>query len=255
MSGICGIYNYNIKNKADTYQLGKMAELIQHRGPYFHGTYADKNIGLAIQSSNKNTKQPSHNTNKSIWSIIDGTIYNKHELWNFIKKNEHAVITSCDQELLVNLYELLGEDFIKKVDGEFAFCIWDNTNNKLILGRNHSGNKPLYYYNTEAGIIFGSEIKSILANITVKREIDPAALDTYFTFFHVPTPDTLFCGIKQVPAGSLLICQDQKIRISHYWEFNNERINTGLGEEECSENLYELLRKAVKKRLTQSRCL
>ncbi|MFH0731645.1 MAG: asparagine synthase (glutamine-hydrolyzing) [Candidatus Omnitrophota bacterium] len=248
MSGICGIYNYNSKDLISPDLLNKMSSTIKHRGPHFREAYINNNIGLAVQYSRRDV-QSGHDGRKNLWCVLDGKIFNKKELCSLIPGENGSLSKKAESEILTMLYDLRGEDFIKLIDGEFAFCLWDGISRKLILARNHSGNKPLYYYQKQDSIIFGSEIKAILADPSIEREIDPISIDAYFTLHDVPCPDTLFKGVKQVPAGSFLICSNDETKIIPYWKYNSKSVDIKLNEKECSESLYSLLAKSVKKRL------
>jgi len=245
MSGICGKFNYKTYKNIDKGLIMSMSESIKHRGPYAQYIHVNGILGLAVQSSS-DRQQLSYNENRDIVAVTDGVIFNKPELTAFLgnKGNLNSV-----SGIFVNLYELLGKDFIQKIDGEFAFCIWDEQKKTLILGRNHFGNRPLYYYEGRDGLVFGSEIKAIVTDSAVERKVDCEALDAYFTFSYVPTPHTLFEGIKQIPAGSLLICEGNRINFVNYWEYSLKNISSKIKEKDCSEALYELLEKAVKKRI------
>ena len=248
MSGVCGIYNYKTNRKIEDKQLRRLSDLVKHRGKFSSDIHINGEIGLAINSSNNRSAHSFGNAESSILGMLDGNIFNKKQLLCLIKEKCGFVSDESNISIITQLYKILGDDFIKIIDGEFALCVWDASEKKLILARNHSGNKPLYYYEGADGIIFASEIKSILS-CNIKREIDPIALDAYFTFSYIPTPYTLFMGIKQIPAGSLLICKENELKIHPYWEFNKEKINTRISSVDCQEKLRELLSEAVNKRI------
>ncbi|HEY5037687.1 MAG TPA: asparagine synthase (glutamine-hydrolyzing), partial [bacterium] len=130
---------------------------------------------------------------------------------------------------LVHAYEEYGDKFISKLRGMFAFALWDQTFQKLLLARDHVGVKPLYYTTTDGSLLFGSEIKALLAVDTVKKQVDSKQILTLMTLQYVPTPDTLFKGIRKIPAGNYLICQQGKILIRPYWEL--PKIATTVGDE------------------------
>ncbi|HYA93538.1 MAG TPA: hypothetical protein VEK32_18770, partial [Thermodesulfobacteriota bacterium] len=177
-----------------------MAGSIFHRGPDEDGFYSDGKINLGIRRLSiidvTTGHQPIHNEDRSIWTVFNGEIYNFQELRKELEERGHSFYTDhSDTEVIVHLYEEYGKDFVHKINGMFAVALWDEKQEKFILIRDRMGVKPIFYTMIGDQIIFGSEIKAILANPSYQREINYEALYHYFTFKNVPAPLTAFRGI------------------------------------------------------------
>jgi len=245
MCGICGIYGFEDKGLSKN-----MCKVIRHRGPDDSGFFIDKNICLGHYRLSiidlETGKQPIHNENHSIWIVYNGETYNYKDLKKDLEKKGHIFYTKTDTEVLVHLYEELGDSFVKKINGMFAFAIWDSNKNKILLGRDRLGIKPLYYCLIDGRLLFASEIKSILQYEEVKREIDYQALNDFFTFRYIPGSRTIFKDIKKLLPGHILI-YNGKLSINKYWDIK-------FSEEEKSEQYYsaeilKLLEESVSRRL------
>ena len=154
-----------------------MADTIHHRGPDDEGYYVSGPVGLgfrrlAIIDLNSG-HQPISNEDGTIWIVFNGEIYNYQELRTFLQRRGHVFTTQTDTEAIVHLYEELGPRCLDRLRGMFAFAIWDGNTETLFLARDRVGIKPLYYSLSETSLVFGSEIKAILADPSVKREIAP----------------------------------------------------------------------------------
>jgi len=247
MCGICG-FNFEDKNL-----LKRMCSIIKHRGPDDEGYYTDSNVSigmkrLAIIDLNTGT-QPQHNENNDIWIVFNGEIYNFIGLKAQLEQRGHNFYTHSDTEVIVHAYEEWGEDCVKKLRGQFTFCIYDSIKSILFLARDHMGLKPLYYYFHNQKFIFGSEIKSLLTH-EINREIDLNALDLYLSLRYVPFNLTLFKGIFKLPPSSYMIfdLKTKQINIKKYWDIkininNSKNINV------LTKELKSLIEESIKLRL------
>jgi asparagine synthase (glutamine-hydrolysing) len=165
-------------------------------------------------------KQPIFNENKDVVVVYNGETYNFQELRSELLSFGHTFRTRSDTEILVHGYEEWGEHMPERLNGMFAFALWDKTKKKLILGRDRMGIKPLYYSVLGDRLVFGSEIKAILADPAVSRDIDPFAIDDYLSFRYIPTPRSIYTSIRKLEPGCLLIWEKGKIQIKSYWNFN-----------------------------------
>ena len=147
----------------------------------------------------KSGHQPIHNEDESIWIVFNGEIYNYLDLRYELEKRRHRFYTKSDTEVIVHSYEEFGTDCVKKLRGDFSFAIWDSNKKRLMLARDRLGVTLLYYTIVDDSIIFASEIKAILEYEKVKRELNYEALNCYLTFQYVPSPSTVFKGIKSPP--------------------------------------------------------
>ena len=179
MCGICGIYGLEDKELVK-----KMCQTLVHRGPDDQGIYTDSNISLGHRRLSiidlKTGHQPIHNEDETVWVILNGEIYNFRELREDLE-DKHDFYTDSDTEVLVHLYEEHGARLVEKLNGMFAFAIWDSVKRKLLLARDPIGKKPLYYHWDGEKLIFASEIKAIL-EAGIKKEIDLDALYSYLAY-------------------------------------------------------------------------
>lgn len=247
MCGICGFTGFE-----DKALIKKMNNVLSHRGPDDHGTFLGDNITLGHRRLSiidlEGGHQPIHNENGDIWIVYNGEIYNHLELRKYLEKQRHEFYTSSDTEVIVHAYEEFGDRFVEKLDGIFAFALWDSERKKLVLARDRLGVKPLYYLEAGDRFLFASEIKSILEYEEVNRELNFAVLPHFFTYRSTPSSETLFQGIKKIPQGHTLTLSNGTITINTYWDINN---HTGVGESEKSaiDMFKTLFGEAVKKRL------
>lgn len=210
--------------------MSSMLETIIHRGPDSEGIYADESICLGfrrlsiIDLSDAGT-QPLYNEDKTIAVVFNGEIYNFQEIRKDLVEKGHIFVSNTDTEVLVHGYEEYGKELLQKVRGMFAFAIWDQKQNKLVIARDFFGIKPMYYYKGEDGtFIFGSEIKSFLQHPAFKKELNEAALRPYLTFQYSATEETFFKNVFKLPQGHLLEYQNGRIDIEMFYDakFNIE---------------------------------
>jgi asparagine synthase (glutamine-hydrolysing) len=150
--------------------------------------------------------------------ICNGEIYNYPELRRDLEARGHRFETRCDTEVIPHLYEEHGLDFVSRLNGMFAFAVFDTERSRLVLGRDRAGEKPLYYLERGGEVMFASEIKALLANPLVRRERDLRALTRYLLYGYFPAPHTPFVGVRKIPAGHLLIAERGRLRVEPYWD-------------------------------------
>ena len=199
-----------------------MADTMYHRGPDDEGYYVCGPIGLGFRRLSiidlQSGHQPVSNEDGTIQIIFNGEIYNYQELRTFLLSKAHVFKTQSDTEVIVHLYEELGPRCVEKLRGMFAFAIWDENAKSLFLARDRVGIKPLYYCLTETSLVFGSEIKAILADPSIDREIAPEMIDRFLTFLYMPGQETLLKGIRKLAPGHYLLVKDGKTVIEQYWD-------------------------------------
>lgn len=218
MCGICGF-----TGRSDETGLKRMAGSIYHRGPDEAGFYSDGKINLGIRRLSiidVNTgHQPIHNENKSVWTVFNGEIYNFQVLRKELGKKGHLFYTDhSDTEVIVHLYEEYGSDFVHKLNGMFAMALWDQSGNKLLLIRDRMGVKPLFYTTINDILVFGSEIKAILAHPAYCPDMNYEAVYHYFTFKNIPAPLTAFKGIYSLLPGEMLTISNGKVSKKRWWK-------------------------------------
>jgi len=238
---------------SDKKLLKKMNDVIDYRGPNDSGFYIDDHVGLGNRRLSiidlKKGKQPIHNEDKNIWITFNGEIYNFNELKDDLAG--HKFYTNTDTEAIIHCYEKYGLDFVNKLNGMFAFALWDSKKKVLILARDRLGIKPLYYTISDDKLFFGSEIKTILQNDEIKKEINPQSMFDYLSFRYVPGNETMMKNIYRLEPGHMLICRFVRGKISlekkMYWTLNFEtRKNT---EEFYKEKIKNNLEDSVRLRL------
>ena len=199
-----------------------MADTIAHRGPDDEGYYVSGQVGLGFRRlaiiDLKTGHQPLSNEDDTIWIVFNGEIYNYQELRDLLLSKGHVFKTRTDTEVIVHLYEEFGPKCLEKLRGMFAFAIWDANARSLFLARDRVGIKPLYYCLTDKSLVFGSEIKAILADPSVKREIAPELIDRFLTFLYMPGEETLLTGIQKLAPGHYLLIKDGKPEMRQYWD-------------------------------------
>ena len=252
MCGICGIYNYKTSQPADAELLERMTQVVAHRGPDDQGLWCDGSVGIGMRRLSiidlSTGHQPLSNEDGTIWIVFNGEIYNYLDLRKELIANGHVFQTQSDTEVVVHAYEMWGDDCTLRLNGIFGFAIWDQRRQRLFLARDHYGVKPLYYFDDGKRLLFGSEIKSILEDSSVPRQVDLNALDLFLTFRFVPSPATMFQGIHKLPPGHRLIVEPDGIFLQRYWD-PRPQVDENLSEADYIFLLQERLEAAVRRQM------
>ena len=226
MCGIAGILTSDVGPPIARSELKAMGDAISHRGPDAEGFWSAPGIGLVHRRLSiidlADGIQPMANEDDSIQVVFNGEIYNFQELQRRLKQQGHRFRTSSDTEVLVHLYEQHGEALVDHLRGMFAFAIWDAKKRRLLLARDRVGLKPLYYYRDAKQLVFGSEIKAILACPGLKLEIDPYAVEDYLTYGFIPGERSIFRNIRKLLPGHILSIDPQRkdAEPKQYWKLN-----------------------------------
>ncbi|HEX7049637.1 MAG TPA: asparagine synthase (glutamine-hydrolyzing) [Longimicrobiales bacterium] len=228
MCGIAGILDPAGVAAEDVH---RMATALAHRGPDDATLHVDGPIGLGFRRLSiidpAGGRQPIENEDGSLRVILNGEIYNYRELRTGLERSGHRFRTKSDTEVLVHLYEERGDDLVRELRGMFAFALWDGRVRRLLLARDHLGQKPLYWARAGARLYFASEIKAILAVAPRFRDIDPQALDEYLTLRIIADPRSMFAGVRKLPPAHRLIAERDAVRIGRYWELRFEPKHPG----------------------------
>ncbi|MCK5416136.1 asparagine synthase (glutamine-hydrolyzing) [Candidatus Parcubacteria bacterium] len=248
---MCGIAGYFGKGNRDA--LSEMTKTLHHRGPDDEGFFVDKNVGLghkrlSIIDLSLAGHQPMSNENDTVWLVFNGEIYNFKDLREELK-GRHNFKSNTDTEVIIHLYEEIGERVFEKLNGMFAIAIYDKRKSKIILARDRMGKKPLYYSLLGNNLIFASEVKAILKYPLFKKELDLKVLNKYLMYEYVPTPDSIFKNIKKLEPANFLVFDGQKEKINKFW---NIKFNNGTCDFKLDNAVKELDKKfnlAVKRRL------
>ncbi|MCL5734252.1 MAG: asparagine synthase (glutamine-hydrolyzing) [Actinobacteria bacterium] len=255
MCGIAGIVHPE-PSSLGLEMLGRMSEMLSHRGPDARGTFADDHAGLAHTRLSiidlQGGGQPMGNEDGSLQIVFNGEIFNYLELREDLIKRGHHFATRSDTEVILHSFEEFGEDCVQRMNGQWAFAIWDRMKRSLFLSRDRMGVRPLFYAFAGRTFLFGSEIKALLVHPGVKRTLDLRALDEIFTFWHCLPPNTAFEGVRELPPGHSATLAKGRLTIRKYWELQfpeSSEDGQGASEEERSAELLELLRDATRIRL------
>jgi asparagine synthase (glutamine-hydrolysing) len=222
MCGIAGAINCG-----DAQVVGRMTEALRHRGPDDRGVvfFPHERLGLghrrlSIIDLSPAGHQPMSTEDENLWITFNGEIYNFIELRDELRSKGHEFRSSSDTEVILHLYQEYGPAFVARLNGIFAFAIFDKVAGKVLFARDHLGVKPLYYYHSQGRLLFGSEIKAILESGSYSKEVNWQAIDDYFTFACVPCPHTAFRGIMQVPPAHTMTfdLRSGQLKLEKFWD-------------------------------------
>jgi asparagine synthase (glutamine-hydrolysing) len=222
MCGIVGICDLSGTRPVEESSIRRMLGTIRHRGPDQFGIYLDGALGLGNARLSiidlSSGQQPIPNEDGTLWVVFNGEIFNHPELREELENLGHRYSTNCDTETVLHAYEEWGPDCLSHFNGQFAIAVWDTKNRALFMARDRLGVRPIFYTVNDGVLVFGSEIKAILAAPGVSAAADPVALDQIFTFWSPLSPRSFFRGIKEVPAGHWMLVKDGQITVRPYWE-------------------------------------
>lgn len=226
MCGIAGVLYADSNRSVSAQLLTDMGNAIAHRGPDGAGTFRAGNVGLVHRRlaiiDLEGGQQPLSNEDASIHVVFNGEIYNYQELRRGLETRGHIFRTNSDTEVLVHLYEEHGADLCTHLRGMFAFAIWDARRRELLLARDHLGQKPFFIYRDNEKLVFGSELKAILAHPNLDRSIDPAAIEDYLTFGFIPGQRSIFAKVMKLQAAHFLRIAPSEFRATpkRYWQLS-----------------------------------
>jgi asparagine synthase (glutamine-hydrolysing) len=258
---VCGIVGIadSSGRLIDEATLQGMCAAMTHRGPDDEGYYVgakgesgSSSIGLGMRRlaiiDLATGNQPIHNEDETVWVVLNGEIYNYAELRARLEAKGHSFYTNSDTEAIVHAYEEWGLETPKHLRGMFAFALWDEREERLLLARDRVGKKPLLYSIAGGKLIFASEFQAILRHPEVSRDIDFEALDNYLSFICVPAPRTAFRQIRKLEPGHLLTWKGGEVKTERYWslDFTNK---IDISEQEAARRAIDLLTDAVRVRL------
>lgn len=256
MCGVVGYLDLRGNRPPNEETLRRMADTLVHRGPDSCGYATHGPAGFGFRRLSiidlSGGDQPMRNEDGSVILVCNGEIFNYRELRAELLRRGHRFRTECDVEVLVHLYEDEGMDFLNRLNGQFAFALYDTRSRQLCLARDQVGILPMYYTVADDVLIFASEIKALLRHPLVRREVNLSGLDQLLSFPGLVSPMTMFKQISSLPSGHMLIAQDGRIQLKEYWDLDYPLLG------ECSydqpesyyvEQLHDLLMRAVRYRL------
>ncbi len=254
MCGIAGILEFGRDARADAAALRAMCGIMAHRGPDDDGFYTDGRVGIGMRRLSivdlATGHQPISNEHGSMTIVFNGEIYNHLSLREHLIARGHSYRTHSDTETIVHLYEEYGRDCVQHLRGMFAFAIWDRNRKTLFIARDRLGIKPLYYHLTPERLLFGSEIKVLLAHGSIRPEFSHAALPEYLAFGYLSGEDTFYAGIRKLlPGHTMEIGADGRPDIRQYWDLDASSPHESRHESYYVRSYRELLEGAVNSHL------
>jgi asparagine synthase (glutamine-hydrolysing) len=217
---MCGIFGFAGFERPEL--LRRMADTLRHRGPDGEGFFVNGRFSMGMRRLSiidlAGGGQPIYNEDHSLAICFNGEIYNYVELVDELEAKGHRFRTRSDTEVIVHAYEQWGADCLERLNGMFAFALYDKRREELFIARDRAGQKPLYWWQSGGRFVFGSEIKAILECEEVERRVNLRAIDGYLALRYVPQPETLFEGIHTLPAGHFLRLRGGELEIRRYWD-------------------------------------
>ncbi len=253
MCGICGLLRPSDTEPIEREFLQRMNRTLHHRGPDSEGYYLSKQIGLAVSRlaiiDVAGGHQPISNEDSSIFVVFNGEIYNFREIRAQLQLAGHSFSTNSDTEVVVHAYEEWGDAALDHFNGMFAFALWDERRERLLLARDRMGKKPLYWHYSAQGLLWGSEARALLVAPWVDRRVHALALHHYLTLQYVPDPLTIFEGIHRLPAAHKLVVErGTDPKVSRWWQLKFEP-KWKMTDEDAIKQARTLLENSVEHRL------
>jgi asparagine synthase (glutamine-hydrolysing) len=254
MCGIAGVLEFGRDTRANAAALREMCRVISHRGPDDDGFYTDGAVGIGMRRLSivdvAGGHQPISNEDGTLWIVFNGEIYNHLALREQLIARGHRYSTHSDTETVIHLYEEYGADCVQHLRGMFAFAIWNRNTKMLFIARDRLGIKPLYYKLTPERLLFGSEIKAVLAHGGIRPEFNRAALPEYLAFGYLSGEETFYAGIRKLlPGHTMTVGLNGKTEIRQYWDLDASKPHESRDESYYVQSYRELLEGAVNSHL------
>ncbi|MHB1571409.1 MAG: asparagine synthase (glutamine-hydrolyzing) [Solirubrobacteraceae bacterium] len=230
-----------------------MCAALEHRGPDSRGLFREQEAGLGIQRLRVvdlvTGDQPISNEDKSVVVVLNGEIYNFQELRKDLQRRGHRFATQGDTEVIVHLYEEHGSECVRYLHGMFAFALWDQRRRQLLLARDRVGKKPLFYALGPEGLAFASELRALLEDRSLPRELDTSAVDCFLAYGYIPAPLSIFAGVRKLPPAHTLVLERGEVKLDRYWRLDYSRKVQVKDPRELHESVRSHLRTATRRRL------
>jgi asparagine synthase (glutamine-hydrolysing) len=252
MCGIAGFTQFK-SSPGNKQTLLEMGNAIAHRGPDANGEFLDNEVGLchrrlSIIDLSSAGNQPMFSHDEKLVIVFNGEIYNFQELRSELQAKGHIFNTKTDTEVILALYQYEGTNLLSKLNGMFAFALWDKAKKTLFIARDRIGKKPLYYYDDGKHFLFASEIKALLKSSVVRKEIRLDALYDFFTYQYVPDPKTIFKNMYKLEPGHWMTINADGIKKEKYWDVSFKNISTKT-EQQLTDQLFDMTQDCVNRRM------
>jgi asparagine synthase (glutamine-hydrolysing) len=248
MCGIYGILRFD-GSPPDPAQLYTMGHVITHRGPDDHGTHTDGPCGIGMRRLSiidlTGGHQPMSTSDGRLWLVCNGEIYNFRELRRDLEARGCRFRSQSDSEVVLHAYAEYGDTFVERLNGMFAFALWDAAQRRLLIGRDRLGIKPLYIADNGKWLAFASEAKSLLQLPDLETTLDITAVSSYLRLGYVPAPQSMFRGIRKVPPATLLVVESGRSEQRRYWRIPEE-VDRTISESEWIERLRSSMEQSVR---------
>ena len=254
MCGICGQFNFLRGEPVAVEDLVHMTNVLTHRGPDDEGYFVDRSIGLGFRRLSiidlQTGHQPMSNDNESVWVVFNGEIYNFAEVRETLESRGYKFRTNSDTEVIVHGYKEWGDNVLNCLNGMFGLAIWDAERRRLTLARDRMGVKPIYYKVQDGRLVFGSEIRAILASTVERPTIDAQAIESFLRYRYTPAPYTILKDIRKLPAGTRLVTEEgQPPKVERWWNFSPQPFDPMPSDDQAHEELQAIYVEAVKRHL------
>jgi asparagine synthase (glutamine-hydrolysing) len=253
MCGICGQFNFARNEPVESETIQRMNETIAHRGPDDEGYFFSGALGFGFRRLSiidlAGGHQPMANADETVWVMLNGEIYNFKELRAELERCGHQFRTKSDTEVIVHGYKEWDTAVLNRLNGMFGLAIWDVKKKRLVVARDAMGIKLIYYRLACGRLMFGSEIRPILAAEKSKPEVDPVALNLFLRFRYTPSPLTIFKGVRKLAAGMMLVVEEGECREERWYNYTPQPFSIPKKDEEATEELLDLYKAAVRRHL------
>jgi asparagine synthase (glutamine-hydrolysing) len=253
MCGICGQFNFGDGAPVLRQSIERMASSMTHRGPDDEGYFVSGPLGLGFRRLSiidlAGGHQPMSDGEESVWVVFNGEIYNFPELRRELEAHGHVFRTRSDTEVIVHGYKQWGDEVLNHLNGMFGLAIWDVRKRRLVLARDPFGIKLIYYRLTGDRLYFGSEVRAVLAGTNERPDVDPDSLSLFLRYRFTPSPHTIFCGVRKLAPGSMLVCEGNTASLRHWYNYRPTPFSPEKSDDEVREDLVELYKQAMKRHL------
>jgi asparagine synthase (glutamine-hydrolysing) len=253
MCGICGQYNFTDQQPVMPARIKDMARTLTPRGPDDEGYLFSGPLGLGFRRLSiidlEGGHQPMSDQDESVWVVFNGEIYNFPELRRELQGFGHTFRTRCDTEVIIHGYKQWGTDVFNHLNGMFGLAIWDDRRKRLILSRDAMGIKLVYYRVDAASVLFGSELRAILAALPERPDVDMTALNLFLRYRYTPSPITLYKGIRKLAPGTMAIFENQSWRVERWYQTRPRHFSPAKSDAEAKEELLDIYKRALKRHL------
>jgi asparagine synthase (glutamine-hydrolysing) len=254
MCGICGQFNFQSNAPVDPAMIQRMMDTIIHRGPDDSGMHLDGPLGLgfrrlAILDLSPAGHQPMSDPERMVWVVFNGEIYNFKEIRADLESKGHRFRSHCDTEVIVLGYKEWGAEILKRLNGMFGLAIWDVAKRRLIVARDPMGIKLVYFSVREDTLLFGSELRPILAALPARPGVDMVGLNLFLRYRYTPAPYTIHQGIRKLAPGEMLIVEKGTARVERWYTHTPRPFEPQPADDDAIEQLLDLYKRAIKRHL------